>query len=118
MRVPEIFEVYQQSISLKEIEHFPNTSTEYREKKKVLGSRVLSGYFGILSLCFILWAFWSLSECEAFVFLEKNCQINIGITDEISLLYHFSPFFVKTKIISYGKLSSEGLHRKQVYFVF
>lgn len=31
---------------------------------------------------------------------KKKCQINIGITDEISLLDHFSPVLVKAKIIS------------------
>lgn len=70
--MPEIFEIYKQSISLKETEHFPNKSRGYREKKEILGSWALSGYFGILFLCFILWAFWSLSECEAFVFVEKK----------------------------------------------
>jgi len=39
--------------------------------EKELAHLVLSGYFGILPLCFILWAFWSLSECEALAFLKK-----------------------------------------------
>lgn len=52
--MPEIFEIYKQSISLKETEHFPNKSRGYREKKEILGSWALSGYFGILFLCFIL----------------------------------------------------------------
>lgn len=32
--MPEIFEIYKQSISLKETEHFPNKSRGYREKKR------------------------------------------------------------------------------------
>lgn len=107
---------------LQTIQQFKGIRAFSREEERIHGKKCLKVWSCQVILAFYLCALF----CELFDhclsvrpwFPWKNCHINIGITDEISLLDHFIPFLVSARtfpMVNY--LVQAHLDRKQLNIV-